>query len=187
MSGPLGMSAGGTPTDEAPSAEALDAIRRQIGRAPRAVNRIVHRCACGLPDVVRTWPRLPDGSPFPTVFYLTCPRAASAIGRLEASGMMREMTERLGTDPGLAAAYRSAHRDYLARRDAMDVLPGAPSAGGMPERVKCLHVLVAHSLAAGPGVNPLGDEALAALPGWGTDGPCVTVGDHGTRRDGDLR
>ena len=50
------------------------------------------------------------------------------------------------------------------------------SAGGMPDRVKCLHVLVAHSLAAGPGVNPLGDEALALLPEWGADGPCVKVG-----------
>jgi hypothetical protein len=33
----------------------------------------------------------------------------------------------------------------------------------MPDRVKCLHVLIAHSLAKGPGVNPLGDEALATL------------------------
>ena len=47
------------------------------------------------------------------------------------------------------------------------------SAGGMPDRVKCLHVLVAHALAAGPGVNPLGDEALAALPEWWRNGPCV--------------
>ena len=40
------------------------------------------------------------------------------------------------------------------------------SAGGMPNRVKCLHSLIAHSLSAGPGVNPLGDEALAGLPEW---------------------
>jgi uncharacterized protein len=47
----------------------------------------------------------------------------------------------------------------------------------MPHRAKCLHVLVAHSLAAGAGVNPLGDEALAALPEWGSAGPCVEVGE----------
>ena len=46
----------------------------------------------------------------------------------------------------------------------------------MPTRVKCLHVLVAHSLAVGPGVNPLGDEALALLPPWGSAGPCVESG-----------
>ncbi len=33
----------------------------------------------------------------------------------------------------------------------------------MPDRVKCLHVLIAHSLAKGPGVNPFGDEAVALL------------------------
>ncbi|WP_018502118.1 DUF501 domain-containing protein [Parafrankia discariae] len=148
-------------------------VRRQLGRPPRAVLGVAHRCSCGLPDVVETAPRLEDGTPFPTLYYLTCPRAASAISRLEGSGLMREMTARLGADPALAAAYRAAHRDYLARRDAHDTLPGDPSAGGMPDRVKCLHVLVAHSLAAGPGVNPFGDEALAQLADWGARGPCV--------------
>ena len=47
------------------------------------------------------------------------------------------------------------------------------TAGGMPSRVKCLHVLVGHALAAGPGVNPFGDEALGLLPDWGAAGPCA--------------
>ncbi len=142
------------------------------------MRRVAHRCSCGLPDVVETWPRLADGTPFPTLYYLTCPRAASAIGRLEASGLMREMTERLAAnrDGDLSRRYQAAHRDYLARRDALAELPGAPGAGGMPTRVKCLHVLVAHSLAAGPGVNPFGDEALALLADWGVRGPCVAAG-----------
>jgi len=114
---------------------------------------VAHRCPCGNPDVVETRARLPDGSPFPTLYYLTCPRAASAIGTLEGDGVMAEMTERLGTDPELAAAYRAAHEDYLNGRDAIEVLEGFPSAGGMPDRVKCLHVLVGHALAAGPGVQ----------------------------------
>jgi hypothetical protein len=123
--------------------------------------------------VVETSPRLADGTPFPTLFYLTCPRARSAIGRLEASGLMREMTGRLVSDAGLAARYLVAHQDYLARRNAIEALGTEVSAGGMPQRVKCLHVLVAHALAAGPGVNPLGDEALAMLGDWGADGRCV--------------
>ncbi|WP_007511458.1 MULTISPECIES: DUF501 domain-containing protein [Pseudofrankia] len=151
----------------------LEVVEEQLGRRPRAVRRVAHRCSCGLPDVVETAPRLEDATPFPTLYYLTCPRAAAAISRLEAAGVMREMTARLGEDPGLAAAYRAAHADYLARRDALDVLPGNPGAGGMPDRVKCLHVLAAHSLAAGPGVNPFGDEALAATGDWGARGPCV--------------
>ena len=144
------------------SSDDLEAIEAQLGRRPRGVLEVSYRSPDGRPGVVKTAPRLEDGTPFPTTYYLTCPRAASAIGTLEAEDIMREMTQRLGSDPELAAAYRAAHEDYLARRDAIEVLEDFPSAGGMPDRVKCLHVLVAHSLAAGPGVNPIGDLALAA-------------------------
>jgi hypothetical protein len=150
-------------------------VATQLGRPPRAIRAVAHRCPCGRPDVVETAPALPDGTPFPTLYYLTCPRAASAIGRLEASGLMSTMTDRLRADPDLAERYRAAHESYLATRESIGVVPqiAGISAGGMPNRVKCLHVLVAHSLAVGPGVNPLGDEALAALPPWWTDGPCA--------------
>jgi uncharacterized protein len=157
------------------------AVAAQLGREPRGLRAVAHRCPCGLPDVVETAPRLPDGSPFPTLFYLTCPKAASAIGTLEASGRMREMTGRLDSDPELAEAYTAAHEDYLRRRDAaaraegVEPLPaGMQSSGGMPTRVKCLHALVAHELAA-PGTNPFGAEALRELPDWWRAGRCVTV------------
>jgi len=149
------------------------AVGVQLGRPPRAAREVAHRCSCGLPDVVETSPRLEDGTPFPTLYYLTCPRAASAIGRLEASGLMREMTERLAADPELAARYEAAYDDYLTRRDAIEALDTRVAAGGMPSRVKCLHVHVAHALAVGPGVNPFGDEALALLDDWGAEGRCV--------------
>ena len=152
-----------------------ETVERQLGRPPRAIRAVAHRCPCGNPDVVETSPRLADGTPFPTLYYLTCPRAASEIGRLEASGLMREMTDRLAGDRELAAGYRDAHESYLARRREIGEVPEIEgvSAGGMPGRVKCLHVLVAHALACGPGVNPLGDEALALLPDWGASGPCA--------------
>lgn len=136
---------------------------------------VAHRCPCGAPDVVQTLPRLPDGTPFPTTYYLTCPRVTSAIGTLEASGLMREMEARLGTDAELAAAYRLAHDAYLADRERLGSVAEIDgiSAGGMPDRVKCLHVLAAHALAAGPGVNPLGDEVLAQLGEWWKVNPCA--------------
>ncbi len=157
------------------SADDRAAVAAQLGRPPRAIRDVAHRCPCGNPDVVETSPRLPDGTPFPTLYYLTCPRAASAIGRLEGSGLMRSMTDRLGTDPALAEAYRAAHHSYLARRQQIAQVAeiDGVSAGGMPTRVKCLHVLVGHSLAVGRGVNPLGDEALDLLEPWWTSGPCV--------------
>jgi hypothetical protein len=151
----------------------LAAVAAQLGRSPRASRAVAHRCSCGLPDVVETSPRLEDGTPFPTLFYLTCPRAASAIGRVEASGVMREMTARLSDDPELAARDQAAYDDYLARRDAIEPLDTRVAAGGMPTRVKCLHVHVAHALAAGAGVNPFGDEVLAELHDWGSEGQCI--------------
>ncbi|VEG39057.1 septum formation initiator subfamily protein [Mycolicibacterium flavescens] len=141
----------------------LDAVERQLGRAPRGVLQIAYRCPNGEPGVVKTAPKLPDGTPFPTLYYLTHPVLTAAASRLESSGMMRRMTERLQIDADLARAYRKAHESYLAERDAIEPLGTTFSGGGMPDRVKCLHVLIAHSLAKGPGINPFGDEALAAL------------------------
>jgi hypothetical protein len=156
----------------------LAAVGEQLQREPRGVVAVAHRCPCGLPDVVATAPRLPDGTPFPTTYYLTCPRATGAVSTLESTGLMQQMTDRIQTEPELAAAYSAAHGDYLRRRAKLGDVPeiAGTSAGGMPTRVKCLHVLVAHALAAGPGVNPLGDEALALLPEWWANGPCVPAG-----------
>lgn len=168
--------AGAPNGEEQPVTDADRAVvAEQLGRAPRAIRSVAHRCPCDNPDVIETSPRLADGTPFPTLYYLTCPTAASAIGTLEASGLMSEMTDRLKVDGDLASSYRNAHEAYLARREThghVAEIEGI-SAGGMPSRVKCLHVLVAHSLAAGPGANPLGDEALRLLPPWWADGPCV--------------
>ncbi len=157
------------------SASDQEAVAAQLGREPRAIHAVGHRCPCGHPDVVTTEPRLPDGTPFPTTYYLTCPRVASLIGTLEGSGVMKEMEDRLRSDGELAAGYAEAHRAYLADRSALGAVPEieGTSAGGMPDRVKCLHALAAHSLAAGPGVNPLGDEVLEALGSWWDSGPCV--------------
>jgi hypothetical protein len=154
----------------------LRAIEAQLGREPRAIHEVGHRCPCGNPDVVTTEPRLPNGTPFPTTFYLTCPRAASRIGTLEGTGTMRDMQDRLAEDPALAEAYAAAHQRYLAARAELGDVPeiAGISAGGMPDRVKCLHVLAGQALAQGPGVNPLGDEVLEALGDWWAAGPCVS-------------
>ncbi len=158
-----------------PSDADLAVVEAQLGRPPRGVAGIAWRCPCGKPGVVGTVPRLDNGTPFPTTYYLTCPRAVSACSTLEASGMMADMTARLATDEALAAAYLAAHEAYLEDRAALGDVPelAGVSAGGMPNRVKCLHALVGHALAAGPGVNPFGDEALAAMgPFW--ENPCLS-------------
>jgi hypothetical protein len=152
------------------------AVAAQLGRAPRGARAVAHRCPCELPDVVETSPRLADGTPFPTLYYLTCPRAVGAVSGLESGGLMREMNARLADDPALAERYRAAHERYLRRRGEIEVVPeiAGVSAGGMPTRVKCLHVQLAQSLAEGPGGNPFGDEVRERIGPWWTDGPCVS-------------
>ena len=147
------------------SPEDLEVLAAQLGRPSRGVAAIAARCVCGNPLVVTTKPRLDDGTPFPTVYYLTHPGAVAAVSTLEANGAMKEMSERLADDADLALRYRAAHDAYLADRAQWGDVPEIDgiSAGGMPDRVKCLHVLVGHALAAGPGVNPFGDEALERI------------------------
>ncbi|WP_084355305.1 DUF501 domain-containing protein [Actinomyces radicidentis] len=154
-----------SPADAAVAPEDLEALREQLGRVPRGVVAIAARCVCGRPTVVRTAPRLPDGSPFPTSYYLTHPAAVKGCSTLEAEHLMEQYNAELAEDPELTAAYARAHEDYLARRaelGAVEEIEGV-SAGGMPTRVKCLHALLGHALAAGPGTNPIGDRTLAVL------------------------
>jgi len=141
-----------------------EVLARELGRAPRGLLAVAYRCDHDVPAVVQTSPRLPDGTPFPTMFYLCCSVLNSAVSRMESVGVMREMTAELTADPILAAGYQAANDSYLAMRNELADLGISVTAGGMPDRVKCLHVLVAHSLAMGRGVNPLGDRAVDALP-----------------------
>jgi hypothetical protein len=148
----------------APPSEAdLRIAARQLGRPARGVVGVAARCTCGAPVVLATAPRLEDGSPFPTLYYLSHPAAVAAVSRLEATGVMAELSALLVATPALRTAFRHAHLEYLADRESIARVPEIEgiSAGGMPDRVKCLHALVAHALAAGPGTNPIGDLALA--------------------------
>jgi hypothetical protein len=154
----------------------VDVVAVQIGRRPRGAIRVAARCPFELPLVVRTSPRLDAGEPFPTLYWLTCPAAARAASALESSGRMRSLNESLSREPALASAYREAHAAYVADRDAEGVLDGAPGVGGMPERVKCLHALLAHEYAA---ANPIGAIMRREIEPLSCPGPCVVDGDAG--------
>ena len=170
------------PPFEPVSERDLSIVAAQLGRRPRDVVGIAARCACGAPTVVSTAPRLSDGTPFPTFYYLTHPAATAAMSFLEAAQVMVECGDLLAAEPEVAAAYARAHEQYLADRESIAVVPeiAGISAGGMPSRVKCLHALAGHALAAGPGVNPIGDLALersswspdvCQCPDYGVDVP----------------
>ena len=145
-----------------PTPRDLAVVSAQLGRPVRDVVGIAARCVCGSPTVVSTQPRLGDGTPFPTFYYLTHPAATSSLSELEGDHVMKEFEQLLADEPEIQAAYERAHEMYLAAREAVGVVDETAgiSAGGMPTRVKCLHALAGHSLAVGPGVNPIGDLAL---------------------------
>ncbi|WP_267420503.1 MULTISPECIES: DUF501 domain-containing protein [unclassified Curtobacterium] len=158
-----------TPPFDPPTEHDVQVVSAQLGRPARDVVGIAARCVCGNPTVVATKPRLANGTPFPTLYYLCHPAATAAVSTLEATGVMPELASLLD-DPETAAQYRAAHEAYLADRESIehvDEIDGI-SAGGMPVRVKCLHALVGHTLAAGPGVNPIGDLALERAS-WSPD------------------
>ena len=151
---------------------------RMLGRPPRGASAVAVRCAWGLPAVLRVDPQLEDGTPFPTIFWLTCPLASRAVGRLEASGVMRDLSEAVRQDPELAADYAAAHERYVAARNELGPrVPGDPSAGGMPGRVKCLHALYSHHLATRD--NPIGAWVAERVEPMACPGPCVWVDDDG--------
>ena len=175
-----------TPPFVPPSDEDIRIVSRQLRRPARGVIGIAARCVCGAPTVVATAPRLDDGTPFPTIYYLSHPAATAAVSTLEADGVMAEFSDILAADAGLREQYTKAHLAYLSDRDmigAVDEIDGI-SAGGMPTRVKCLHALAAHALAAGPGVNPIGDLTLQRAT-WSPDVcQCDDYRDDENRNDG---
>ena len=114
----------------APTPADLETLSRQLGRPVRDVVEIGARCVCGNPLVATTAPRLSNGIPFPTTYYLTHPVITAAVSRLEAGGMMTDMTERLERDPGLAERYRQAHEAYLRARSEIGERSGI---GPVPE------------------------------------------------------
>ncbi|PID98374.1 MAG: septum formation initiator family protein [Actinobacteria bacterium] len=154
----------------------IEIVRKQLDRIPRGVVGIGDRCVCGRPTVVVTAPRLEDGTPFPTTFYLTSPPIVRACSVLEAEKVMEEMNAWLDEDETAQTDYRHAHEHYIMLREQLGKVPeiAGISAGGMPTRVKCLHALVGHALVAGRGVNNVGDRALDIMAerGLWTEGHC---------------
>jgi uncharacterized protein len=156
-----------TPTPE----QDFESVKAQLGRAPRGQWKVARRCACGKPQVLETYPRLADGTPFPTLYWLSCRTLSSAIGGLESGGWMAALNRRLVEDPGFHEALRRSTDAYVAKRNALDVLGPTAHPGGGPDRVKCLHAHTAHQLVEDD--NPVGAEVLKQL-GWeDPTRPCV--------------
>ena len=168
-----------------PTEEQLAIVAEQLGRTPRGVLDIAYTTPDNQPAVVKTAPKLDDGTPFPTLYYLTDPRLTAEASRLEVAHVMKWMEQRLAQEEDLQQDYQAAHEHYLETRNAMEDLGTEFSGGGMPERVKCLHVLIAYALAEGPGRVRFGTEAVAMaaehgkLRGSAIPEDWPTVGDLG--------
>ena len=158
----------------------VQVVERQLGRPPRAFNRVAARCPFGLPAVTEQRPYDDAGDPFPTTYYLTCRHLVAQIARLEAAGGVERWSEEVERDPGLAADLERATEEQ--RRVRRELAAGATGKDGgaslelgiagsaNPRRLKCLHAHAAYALAASESARPeyeLGRRILAELePLW---------------------
>lgn len=156
-----------------------DDIEAQIGRPPRAESVTVSRCHLGLPVVVRVPPILDDGTPFPTLYWLTCPLATARVSRLEASGGVKRMEKKAESDHGFGDRLEKAHRSYQGERDALLPVGSGPvpsgGVGGARLGVKCLHAHYAHERAGGD--NPVGALVAEWVEPLDCLVPCVVDGE----------
>lgn len=158
-------------------------IETQIGRSQRADSEVVSRCHLDLPVVIQVPPLLDDGTPFPTLYWLSCPAAVARIGRLESSGGVRRMEAKAEADNAFGAALEEAHRSYAGERDALvppDARP-APSGGvgGSAKGVKCLHAHYAHARAGRD--NPVGELVRDWIEPLDCAEACVVDGEMNPR------
>jgi hypothetical protein len=156
-----------------------DIVAVQIGRPLRSSVEVVSTCHLELPVVVRVPPRLDDGSPFPTLYWLTCPLARARVGRLEAGGGVKRMEQKARSDVRFGEALERAHLQYAADREEWDTDAEAPKAtggvGGARTGVKCLHAHYAHTRAGGD--NPVGDLVAVWVEPLDCSVPCVVEGE----------
>jgi uncharacterized protein len=159
-------------------------VERQLGRAPRAFRRVAVRCPYGAPAVTEQEPYGPDGEPFPTTYYLTCPRLVAAIARIEAAGGVERWSREAARDEALAASLEQATEEQRELRRALAAgrtgrEEGASLELGIggsrtPENLKCLHAHAAFALAR-PGYA-LGERMLAEVePLWPADRCCTAI------------
>jgi uncharacterized protein len=138
-------------------------VERQLGRPPRAFRRVVVRCPFGRPAVTEQAPFDDSGEPFPTTFWLTCPRLVAAVSRVEAAGGVERWSRAAAEDEELRVSLERANEDQRRIRPELDLgIGGARRGAGS---LKCLHAHVAFALAR-PGYE-LGERVLAELePLW---------------------
>lgn len=149
-----------------------DVVSTQLGRTLRGHWAVAKRCHLDVPMVIENHPILEDGSPFPTLFWLTCPVLLKRVSRLESTGEMDALNSRLANEPQLRARLDASLDRLRERRDTHAVIEDAGSPpGGDADKVKCLHAHTAQELVQ-PG-NPAGATALART-GWpDCREPCV--------------
>jgi exopolyphosphatase/guanosine-5'-triphosphate,3'-diphosphate pyrophosphatase len=128
----------------------LEAVRLQLGRDPSTPFSVVCRCTGGHPLVIRNSPVDAGGDPFPTTFWLTCPEAVKRVSRIESTGEIARLNERVEADEEFDEAVETAHAEYARERASMlDEALGWGGVGGTRTGVKCLHAHYANHLAGG--------------------------------------
>ena len=138
------------------------------GRLLRGVLGIAARCPAGHAAVITCSPLQRQRGrlvPFPTLYWLVCPRLCRTLANLERSGVIKQLEAEIAGDATFFAAISKDHDDYIARRWAalsreerdlvereslMEKMRSRGIGGIMNHAtVKCLHTHFAHHLACG--------------------------------------
>ena len=132
----------------------IEAVTAQLGRPPLADFEVVVRGQDASPVVIRNAAFLHDGTPMPTLYWLTDRGLVDAVSRLESSGAVKRFADLVD-----AEAIEATHVRYEAERTAT-ITPGAPlpypsgGVAGTARGLKCLHAHYAYFLAGGD--DPVG-------------------------------
>lgn len=132
----------------------VDDVTAQLGRPPRGEFEVVVRDEAGKPVVIKNQPWLRDGTPMPTLYWLTSPKLVHDVGLIESAGGVNQAEAEIDPDE-----LRAAHARYAAERDALasQEIDGPSPYGGVAGTrtgVKCLHAHYAYFLAGGD--DPVG-------------------------------
>ncbi|TGD74694.1 DUF501 domain-containing protein [Mangrovimicrobium sediminis] len=152
-------------------------VAELLGREPRGLAAIAVAGSGGEPVVIRV-AALVDDKPFPTLFWLVCPRLNYRIDVVEAGGLIARLQARIDADPALREAMVEDHRRHIALRDSyidaaqrqrlqqlgFAAVFECKGIGGIADfgRIRCLHTWYAAHLVEPNTVGRLLDEYWAA-------------------------
>ena len=92
-------------------------VEIQLNRNLRSEIKVAVKCHFDLPVVVDVPKNLDDGTPFPTMYWLTCPMYIKKVSTLESHGMVKELDNQLNRNRKLRKLWLKRQKSYEKERN----------------------------------------------------------------------